>query len=196
MIASLQIGNLTNFQFWQFSIFATCQFSILSIYQLRTSAKYLQFSILAVFNFDNFQFWQNTTKSRNFQFWQFWRFSILATSILPFFNFINFQFWQLSVFTIFNLGYFQANFLNGSQEQEEQQHINCMDLATKNMMVNISSTPCYSIGIKFQTLNLFRSSQRIQIISFRGFMSEKWIFLWFLYSVSYKLNKMLWYRSG
>ena len=30
--------------------------------------------------------------------------------------------------TIFNLGYFQANFLNGSQEQ----HINCMDLAIKN----------------------------------------------------------------
>ena len=28
----------------------------------------------------------------------------------------------------------------------------------KNMMVNISPTPCYSIGIKFQTLNLYRLS--------------------------------------
>ena len=40
MIASLQIENLTNFQFCQFSILVTCQFSI------------------AIFNFGNFQFWQ------------------------------------------------------------------------------------------------------------------------------------------
>ena len=66
--------------------------------------------------------------------WQFWQLSILATSILATFNFGNLQFWQLSilkfsVLTIFNLGYFQAKFLNGSQQ--EQQHINCMDLAIK-----------------------------------------------------------------
>ena len=54
--------------------------------------------------------------------------TILA--ILATFNFCNLQFWQLSilklsVLTIFNLGYFQAIFLNGSQQQEEQeQHIN------------------------------------------------------------------------
>ena len=34
--------------------------------------------------------------------------------------------------TIFNLGYFQAKFLNGFQEEE--QHIDCMDLAIKKCL--------------------------------------------------------------
>jgi hypothetical protein len=35
--------------------------------------------------------------------------------------------------TIFNFGYFQAKFLNGFQEeeQEQEQHIDCIDLAIK-----------------------------------------------------------------
>jgi hypothetical protein len=62
----------------------------------------------------------------------------LATFNFGNFNFVNFRFWQpsilkLSVLTISNLGYFQAKFLNGSQEEEQQeQHIDCMDLAIKN----------------------------------------------------------------
>ena len=62
----------------------------------------------------------------------------MATSILATLNFGNLQFRQLSisklsVLTIFNLGYFQAKFLDGFQEQEQQQeqHIDCMDLAIK-----------------------------------------------------------------
>ena len=72
---------------------------------------------LAIFNFDyycnfgNFQFWQ-------LQFWQL-------------------QFWQLSILTIFNLGYFQAKNLNGAQEEQEQ-HINCIDLAVKKLVLFFS----------------------------------------------------------
>jgi hypothetical protein len=48
--------------------------------------------------------------------------------ILATFNFKNFP-----VLNIFNLGYFQATILNGSKEEEEQQeHIDCVDLAIKN----------------------------------------------------------------
>ena len=84
-------------------------------------------SILTTFNFGRFQFWQfNNLAIFNFDNFQFWQLSILAT-----FNFGNFQFQQPSVlatfnfktFTIFNLGFFQAKFLNGSQQQQ-QQHIN------------------------------------------------------------------------
>ena len=46
----------------------------------------------------------------------------MATSILATFNSTNFS------FDNFQLGYFQAKFLNGFQEQ----HINYMDLAIKN----------------------------------------------------------------
>ena len=34
--------------------------------------------------------------------------------------------------TIFNLGYFQAKVLNRFQQEKQQQHIDCMDLAIKN----------------------------------------------------------------
>ena len=48
----------------------------------------------------------------------------------------NFQFWQLStlsIFNIFSFGYFQAKFLKRFQEEEEQQqHIDCMDFVIKN----------------------------------------------------------------
>ena len=52
------------------------------------------------------------------------------------FNFSNFKFWQLqfwslSILTIFSFDNFQAKFLNGVQEQE-QQHTNCMDLVIKS----------------------------------------------------------------
>jgi hypothetical protein len=74
---------------------------------------------LSNFNFGNFG---------NFQLWQL---SILATQILVTFNFGNLQFWQLSIIATFSsknfqFGYFQAKSLNGVQEQ---QHINCMDCA-------------------------------------------------------------------
>ena len=61
-----------------------------------------QFNNLAIFNFDNFG---------NFQLWQL-------------------QFWKLSILKTFVLCYFQAKYLNGFQEQQ-QQHINCIDLAIK-----------------------------------------------------------------
>jgi hypothetical protein len=115
MIASLQIGNL---QFNNVAIFNFGNF------------QFWQFSILAIFNFGNFQFWQfiNLKPSLHDRKLTNWQFNNLAI-----FNFDNFgQFWQLSVLTIFNLGYFQAKFLNGAQEEQEQQHINCMDLAIKN----------------------------------------------------------------
>ena len=59
-------------------------------------------------------------------------FIVMALNCFHFWQFWQLQFWQPSVLTIFNLGYFQAKFLNGFQEQEQQQHINCMDLAIKN----------------------------------------------------------------
>ena len=55
--------------------------------------------------------------------------NLTILQLFNFGNFGNFQMWQLSVLTIFSFGYFQATFLNGVQEQE--QHINCMDLAIK-----------------------------------------------------------------
>jgi hypothetical protein len=92
---------------------------------------------LAIFNFGYFQFWQLSILSI-FDFGNLTTkqlsiltiLAILATSILATFKLGNLQFWQLSisklsVLTIFNLRYFQAKFLNGSQEQH------CMDLAIK-----------------------------------------------------------------
>jgi hypothetical protein len=51
----------------------------------------------------------------------------------------------MKVLTIAHLGYFQANFLNGSQQQEQRQ-INCMDLA----ITNFGSNTDYEIGLWFQ----------------------------------------------
>jgi hypothetical protein len=59
----------------------------------------------------------------------------LATCNLAPFNFGNFQFWQFSILTTFSFdnffGYFQAKLLKRLQE-EQQQHIDCMDFVIKN----------------------------------------------------------------
>ena len=59
----------------------------------------------------------------------------LATCNLATFNFGNFQFWQFSILTTFSFdnffGYFQAKLLKRLQE-EQQQHIDCMDFVIKN----------------------------------------------------------------
>ena len=85
-------------------------------------------STLATCNFGNFQFWQlailATCNFGNLQFWQLtiWQLSILTTS-----SFDNFQFWLFSS-KIFEL----------IQQQQQQQHIDCMDLAIKNTYGQIS----------------------------------------------------------
>ena len=119
LIMTKQMG-FGNFQFWQISILATFQSK--------------QLSIFTIFNFDNFQFWQFSIlaiyKLINFHFWQFWQYKL---SNFQLGNFQFWQFWQLSILTTFSFGYFQAEFLNGVQDQQEQQeHINCMDLVIKN----------------------------------------------------------------
>ena len=77
-------------------------------------------STLATCNFGNFQFWQLAILATcNFGNLQFWQLTIWQLSILTTFSFDNFQFWLFSS-KIFEL----------IQQQEE--HIDCMDLAIKN----------------------------------------------------------------
>ena len=57
---------------------------------------------------------------------------------LAIFSLGNFQFWQLSIsklslLKIFNLGYFQAKLLNGSQKE---QHINFMDFLRSKIQIS------------------------------------------------------------
>ena len=76
---------------------------------------------MATCNFGNFQFWQLAILATcNFGNLQFWQLTIWQLSILTTFSFDNFQFWLFSS-KIFEL----------IQQQEE--HIDCMDLAIKNI---------------------------------------------------------------
>ena len=94
----------------------------------------ISLSTLATCNFGNFQFWQlanlATCNFGNLQFWQLiiWQFSILTT-----FSFDNFQFWLFSS-KIFEL-------IQEQQEAEEEEHIDCMDLAIKKGQVLVILMP-------------------------------------------------------
>ena len=70
--------------------------------------------------------------------------------------------------TIFNLDYFQANFLNGFQEQE--QHISCMDLAIKNTAYSFFIEFSFSglsgdLSIFFETLKTMSDNNKADVPS-------------------------------
>ena len=99
---------------------------------------------MAILNFGNFQFNSSKELIFNKKYWN--HFQLCQLSIFPTFNLDNFQFWLFSI-KIFEL------------IQQQQQHINCMDLAIKNRIWYTCNSTFRETNINFlekcKVCNLF-----------------------------------------